>query len=329
MRVKVAIAAWLFSTVVGGQVATAQSPVTTMTLGPNQIGLIKSAQGITTRIALPETVKEIICGDLYDPASGKGSFVLQRSDSDVFLKPVVPKGISNLFVKTGEKGEHVFSFDLEIVPSVAQAYRLVTVNPLGESAEGASADETEKLVKNAQQQADDIVRNAKQQADRIISQANRQATQTYSQAQERANESDRQMETRAQQEIEQRFVRALTQGIHQVKVNESAVNAKRVRITLDPGMFTFDQKSYLRYSIKNSGDKEFSFGAITLEKTAGKSTSVIPVKVIQAREENKLKPGETIIGIVVFEPQELGPRDRLALYLRSEDNTEIAHLTIQ
>src|SRR5262249_39699744 len=103
-----------------------QSLVTSITLGPNQIGLVKTAQGITTRITFPEPVRDIICGDLYDAATGKGSFVLQRIDNDVFLKPVVSKGMSNLFVKTGEKGERTFTFDLQIV-QIEQAHRVVNV----------------------------------------------------------------------------------------------------------------------------------------------------------------------------------------------------------
>src|SRR5262244_1006830 len=93
----------------------AQSLIVTINVGPNQIGQVKTTQGITTRMTFPEAVRDIICGDLYDPSTGKGSFVIQRIDNDVFLKPVVPKGLSNLFVKTGEKGEHTFTFDLQIV----------------------------------------------------------------------------------------------------------------------------------------------------------------------------------------------------------------------
>lgn len=104
----------------------AQSPTTTITLGPNQIGVVKTAERITTRISFPETVKEIICGDLYDPATGRGGFVVQGSNMDVFLKPIASKGISNIFVKTGEKGEFIYSLDLVIVP-VSEAYRIVTI----------------------------------------------------------------------------------------------------------------------------------------------------------------------------------------------------------
>src|SRR5215813_14594970 len=119
------LAALVLASAVG---VRAQSQIVTVTVGPNQIGQVKTTQGITTRMTFPEAVRDIICGDLYDPTTGKGSFVIQRIDNDVFLKPVVPKGLSNLFVKTGEKGEHTYSFDLLVV-SLDQAHRVVNVSP--------------------------------------------------------------------------------------------------------------------------------------------------------------------------------------------------------
>src|SRR5215213_623402 len=90
------------------QESPAQPPVATITLASDQIGVVRTAQGITTRIAFPDEVDEIICGDLYDSASGKGGFVAQRSGTDVFLKPIPSKGMSNLFVKT--RGKRTYNF---------------------------------------------------------------------------------------------------------------------------------------------------------------------------------------------------------------------------
>lgn len=104
----------------------AQSLVISMTLARDQLALVKTSQGITTKISFPERIKEIICGDLYDPADGRGNFVVQRSDNDLFLKPVAATGMSNLFVKTGETGEYTYSFELLVVP-VTQSYRIVNV----------------------------------------------------------------------------------------------------------------------------------------------------------------------------------------------------------
>ncbi|MEK6406934.1 MAG: hypothetical protein AABN34_08225 [Acidobacteriota bacterium] len=314
-------------------VVMAQSMIVTIALGPNQIGQVKTTQGITTRVTFPETVRDIICGDLYDPSTGKGSFVVQRIDNDVFLKPVVAKGLSNLFVKTGEKGEHTYSFDLQIV-SLDQAHRVVNVadastnSPPTAQPTADSSEHARRIPTNAQQQADEIIRGARQQADRIMAQANQKASETYSKALQRAEDLDRKSAERAQEEIEQRFQRAMIQGVREIKSADSRVVAKKISITLDPRVLTFDEKSYLRYTIKNDGDKEFGFAGLTLEQRSGKETFVIPAKVIQGRVENRLNPGETIMGIIVFDQREIRVGAKLTLYVRGEDNSEVARLNI-
>lgn len=331
MKFKAGIKIFIALLVMAIPAARAQSPVTAIALGPNQIGLVKTTQGITTRIAFPETVKEIICGDLYDAASGKGTFVVQRSDNDLFLKPVVSKGISNLFVKTGERGEHIYSFDLVVVP-LEQAYRMVNVTEALSNPQPSKTVQTGdpgKSTASAQQQGEEIIRNAREQADKITAQANQRASEVYSQALRRTTELDRQAAGRAQQEVENRFVRAMIQGVREVKTNDSRVANKRVNIELDPRVLTFDEKSYLRYLIKNNGDKEFAFEAISLEKSSGKKSGIVPIHIIQGRVENKLKPGEAVIGIIVFDPKLVEAEDKLTLYVRGQDNAEIARLSIQ
>jgi TonB family protein len=114
------------------QPQTAKSQSLTIRLGTDQIGTLKTGEKLSTRVTFREAVKEIICGDLYDPASGTGSFVVQRIDRDVFIKPVVSRGVSNMFVKTGERGENIYNFSLVIVPT-DQAYLIVKVMDLGEN----------------------------------------------------------------------------------------------------------------------------------------------------------------------------------------------------
>jgi len=302
----------------------AQSLIITVTVGPNQIGQVKTTQGITTRVTFPEPVRDIICGDLYDPTTGKGSFVVQRIDNDVFLKPVVPKGLSNLFVKTGEKGEHTYSFDLQVVP-LEQAHRVVNVASeapgTGSVAIQPGADPSVDAKK--------ILAAAQQQADRIMTQANQQASEIYGKALQRAEILDHQSADRAQQQVEQRFVRAMIQGVREIKSADSHVVAKKVSLSLDPRVLTFDDKSYLRYTIRNDGDKEFSFNGLSLERRSGKDLFVISAKVIQGRAENKLSPGDAIMGVIVFDPKEVAVGDKLTLYVRGADNTEIARLNIQ
>ena len=109
--------------------SNAQTPTVTVRPSKDQITTVKTAPGITTRLVFPEPVSEIICGDLYDATSGRGSFVIQRGGKDVFLKPVTTKGLSNMFVKIGQDDDSVYSFDLLIV-AADQAYRIVNVlNP--------------------------------------------------------------------------------------------------------------------------------------------------------------------------------------------------------
>jgi hypothetical protein len=320
MRIKAGILIAVVSLMAPTPIARAQSLITTIALGPNQIGQVKTTQGITTRIAFPDTVRDIICGDLYDASTGKGSFVIQRIDNDVFLKPVVSKGISNLFVKTGEKGDNTYSFDLVVVP-LAEAYRVVNVTGPAKPQGSQVADSSPK----AQQQAEEVLNNARQQAAQIISQAEQRAAESDRKAVERSSE----LERRAEQEVQQRFVRAMIQGVREVKLSEPRVNEKRITILLDPRVLTFDARSYLRYTIKNNGDKEFTFSAISLEKGAGKEVKAIPAEVIQGRAENRIKPGETIIGIIVFDPKLVSDTDRLMLYVRGENNLELARMNIQ
>ena len=108
------------------QAPAAQTPIITIRLSKDQIATLKTAPGITTRIVFPDSVTEIICGDLYDAATGRGAFVVQRDGKDVFLKPVATKGLSNMFVKTGQSDENVYSFDLVIV-TAERANRIVNV----------------------------------------------------------------------------------------------------------------------------------------------------------------------------------------------------------
>jgi vacuolar-type H+-ATPase subunit H len=271
---------------------------------------VRAAQGLTTRISFPEPVKEIVCGDLYDPQSGRGSFVVQRSDNDVYLKPVVIKGASNLFIKTGEKGERVYNFDLLIV-SMAQATRVINVT------DGAAKKAQPSSRPRVENEADDILRNAR-----------RQAAQIVTDAEHRAAESDRQTAERADREVERRFVRALMSGLHEFKVNNTRVISKKFTVLLDQNVLTFGEKSYLRYTIQNTGSADLTLGAISLETTSGNTSKVIPADVVQNETAGTIKPGEAITGIVVFDTKQVSMKDKLTLRLRGEDDVEMARVSI-
>jgi len=290
-------------------IARAQSPVSTLTLGADQIGIVRSAEGLTTRISFPDTVKEIVCGDLYDPQSGRGSFVVQRSDKDVYLKPVAVKGMSNLFVKTGEKGERIYNFDLLIV-SMAQAARIINVTD-------AAARRPQPARGRAEQDAEEIVRNARRRAAEIVTEA-----------EQRAVDSDRQTAERAEREIERRFLRALMSGLREFKINNTRVVSKRFVVFLDHHVLTFGDKSYLRYTIQNTGNTNLSLGAISLETTSGDTSKVVPAEVVQNERAGAVKPGQAITGIVVFDTKQVSMKDKLTLRLLGEDAAEVARVSI-
>lgn len=121
----------------------AKSRFIVLRLGEDEIGTIKTAARLSTRLSFREPVKEIVCGDLYDPTSGTGSFVVQRIDNDVFIKPVTSKGESNMFVKAGESGEHTFNLSLLIV-SPEQAYTVVKVVFEADTASTPTAGKTRR-----------------------------------------------------------------------------------------------------------------------------------------------------------------------------------------
>jgi hypothetical protein len=320
--------------------AAAQSAVATLALSADRIGEIKTAQGITTMIRFPNAVQEIICGDLYDPGTGKGTFVVQRSGpadrpgNEVFIKPVSVRGASNMFVKTD--GKRTYSFDLTIVPTT-QAHRMVNITDLAPSAGGGSgtpggdprSSEADKpstdleqlkaeAEQQAQQKAGEILRNAQQQADKKIAEADAKLA-----------EANRLAPLRADQEIERRFIQALMLGLREAKVINTRVLAKRVVISLDPRMLLFGEKAYLRYTIQNTGDKDFTFSAISVEAGEGKESTLLTAVIQQSKPENLLAPGESLTGVIMLDPKQVGTKQKLTLFVRGEDSAELAHVTIQ
>jgi hypothetical protein len=296
-----------------------QTPVTSISLRPDQIGLVKTAQALSTRISFPDAVKEIICGDLYDPATGRGSFVVQRAENDVFIKPVVDKGASNLFVKTGERGQNVYNFDLAIV-SPAQALRVINVinpglKPDSTPDGNASAVDDKKDAEardTARIEADEIVRKARVEADKILAEADQQATNR-----------DRQAATAAQKEIERRFIDALMLGVRESKVSNPRIVTRKVIITLDPHVLTFSEKSYLRYTIQNTGSSDFAFGNLGLEDGSG---APITVEIRQSKTDNRMRSGESITGIIVFDPKVVASKEKVTLFVKGPDQSEMARL---
>jgi vacuolar-type H+-ATPase subunit H len=274
--------------------------------------------------------------------------------------------MSNLFVKTGDEGKNTYNFDLVIVP-VAQAHRVVNVaqgqpgaqqvqappgpnappgaQPSENGAQPSTAEtgrepaidarEIERrkaeMLAEARKEADDLLRKARQDADEILRKSRQQAGRIVEEADQRAgqriNDVDRQMSQRASQEANRRFVQSLVLGLREVRINNPRVSVKKVNVTLDPRVLLFDERSYLRYVIQNTSETEFAYGSISLE--AGPANSPVPIDVVQTKNENKLAPGESLTGIVIFDAKLVGTKERLTLYVRGEDKAEIARVSIQ
>lgn len=328
-----------------GQPSAAQAPVVTLPLNSDQIGVVRTAVQITTRVSFNEPVAEIICGDLYDAASGKGTFVVQRSGTaekpgnDVFIKPVVSKGQSNMFVRTGD-GKHTYNFDLKIV-APEQAHRVVNVtdaipalpanpppgaqpaDPAPETVKTAPCPDADRIKSEAEQaarvKADDIIRSARQQADRITGEAETKLA-----------EANRRSSDVASQESDRRFMQALMLGLRETKINNSRVTTKKkIIVVLDPRILVFDEKAYLRYTIQNAGELDFNFTGISLEMGEGAEAHPLTIQIKQTKDENKLASGESLTGIIAFDPAQVTSKDRLTLFVRGEDNAEITHVSIQ
>lgn len=358
LKLKSFIAVFLMSLIVNiniaqaqapsGQPSAAQAPVVTLPLNSDQIGVVRTAVQITTRVSFNEPVAEIICGDLYDAGSGKGTFVVQRSGTaekpgnDVFIKPVVSKGQSNMFVRTGD-GKHTYNFDLKIV-TPEQAHRVVNVtdavaaapvtpppgdkstpptDPAPETVKTVPCPDAERIKSEAEQaarvKADDIIRNARQQADRV-----------NGEAEAKLAEANRRSSDVASQESDRRFMQALMLGLRETKINNPRVTTKKkIIVVLDPRILVFDEKAYLRYTIQNASELDFNFTGVTLEMGEGAEAHPITIEIKQTKDENKLVSGESLTGIIAYDPKLVTSKDRLTLFVRGEDNAEITHVSIQ
>jgi hypothetical protein len=313
----------------------ARAQITAITLGPEQIGTVKTAASITTKISFPDKVSSVICGDLYDSSSGKGTFVIQQSDNDVFIKPIALKGQSNMFVKTSD-GKKTYNFDLLVVV-FKEAHRVINVldprpgipSPENPPVNATASDKPGLTEADLEKRQAEIERAAQTKADDILRKAREDANRITTDAEARAAESDRQSSSRVPQETERRFVQAMLGGIQRAEVKTTRAEAKKVIITLDPNMYTFEGKTHLRYMIQNTSDKDFTFAAIALEAGAVKAMQPIPVELTQSKSENSLAPTENLSGVVTFDARLISGKDRLVLTIRGEDNAEIVRLIIQ
>jgi hypothetical protein len=81
--------------------------------------------------------------------------------------------------------------------------------------------------------------------------------------------------------------------------------------------------------MKNNGEKEFTFSALSLEKGSRSSAQIIPAEVVKGKPENRVLPGEMVTGVIIFDSKLVDQADRLTLLVRGVDNTEITRLNIK
>jgi hypothetical protein len=315
----------------------ARAQITSITLGAEQIGTVKTAVSITTKITFPDKVTTVICGDLYDGQTGKGTFVIQQSDNDVFIKPIAPKGQSNMFVKVGD-GKKTYNFDLVVV-AFAQAHRVITVldptsavnPPVNPPPTNGTTTTATPCYSDAdlEKRRADIEQAAQTKADEIIRKAREDAMRITNDAETRAAESERQLASRSSQEVERRFIQTILGGIQRSEVKTVRAEARKIVFMLDANLYTIEGKSYLRYTIQNAGDQNFAFTTVALEIGAAKALQPVAVEITQSKAQNLLAPTETLTGIIAFDAKLVAAKDRMILYLRGEDNSEVARLMVQ
>ena len=118
-------------------------------------------------------------------------------------------------------------------------------------------------------------------------------------------------------------------GLRETKVTNTRATTKKAIVTLDPRVLIFAEKAYLRYTIQNTSDKDFAFSSVSIEVSDGKQSKPLTAEVNQSKSMNLLAPDESLTGIVVFDPKQIGAKQKLTLFVRGEGSAELAHLTIQ
>jgi hypothetical protein len=118
-------------------------------------------------------------------------------------------------------------------------------------------------------------------------------------------------------------------GMREMKVANTRAATKRIVLLLDPRVLVFDDKAYLRYTIQNTSDKDFAFTAMSLETGELKDIKPITIEVNQSKTENALTPSESLTGVIMFDPKQVGNKQKLILFVRGADSADLAHITVQ
>ena len=298
---------------------TASPGIIFVDVSADSITTIRTAQNIVTRVALTGEAKEAICGDLFDAASNTGSFVISKTGNDVFIKPVVTKGQTNLFIKTDKE---VYNFDLVVVPA-AQAYRVVNINlpPYAQQIEQQKAAARREIAEERarmQSEIDDKIAQRQRDLDQ-------QNADTLASEQRRLRaDADR----RAGDMATRRFVDGIMQGFPSVPLRERRVTLDQWDLTVDDNAFIFEGKLYVRYRLANNSQKEITYSEPKLFVRATDTDRPVTTTTYTARGDYKAPAGQTASGVVVFERPTLERGERLVLIVRGETKDRVLQLRL-
>jgi hypothetical protein len=280
---------------------------------PDSVLEVKTGAGVVTRISLPEEAKSAICGDLFDPTSNAGSFIITRDGNDVYVKPV-PKtqAKSNLFVKT-EK--NVFNFDLVIVPP-EQAHRVFNVNiPTYEKDIEAVKEQARKDLEAAYQQ-----RTTELEAtySARLDQLNRE---NDGKLDEERKKIRTEAEGKANERVTMRLVDGLLHGFGPTPLGERNGKFGPVSVTLDSEAQTFEGMLYVRYRITNNTAEDVAYREPRVSLRALSDERTAPITATTFTEDGVLRvPAKgTTQGVIVFERPTLQRGDKVVLIFRGED----------
>lgn len=276
---------------------------------PDTITTIRTAQNVITRVAFPEEAKEAICGDLFDPASNTGTFVINKIGTDVFIKPVNSKSQTNLFVKTDA---NVYSFDLVVVPQ-DKAHRVVNINM------PSYKEEIEAMREKARREIAQERNDWQTQADAQLATLRKDleqknATALAAEQRKLRTEADR----RASDMATRRFVDGLMQGFETVALRDRRLDSGNLEVFLDDVAYVFEGRLYVRYRVTNRGSSDVTYVEPRVVVRGGSKDRGVTTTVITSRGDYVIPGGATAAGVAIFERPALDKGERLYLVVRAE-----------
>jgi hypothetical protein len=288
-------------------VSAGSSGILFVDVTPDTITTLKTAQNLITRVALPQEAKQAICGDLFDPATNTGSFVIDHNGNDVFIKPVAKSGQTNLFVKTDTA---VYNFDLVVVPP-AQAYRVVNVNlpPYEQQIAAQKAAAAREIEQQRTQLETDMAQELATRKTELDQKA--QADLAAEQKRLRTD-ADR----RAADMATRRFIDGILQGLSTIPLREKRGQYDQIEVVVDDSAYVFEGKLYVRFRLTNRGTKDVTYQEPKLLVQGGEKDRPVTTTLFTSRGDYKVPAGQSAAGIAVFERPSLDKGERIVLIVR-------------